>query len=366
MEPNQNHIEIIQEQSSNKPEDKMDLQENPATESEQQNLGKSGSTEYIFNKNFFVDRSFHESFEGFYDEEDFFHTPEGSFFNQNREYFNRFGFDRYGGRYNDMGVYIPGEGWNSDFQCYEEDMDEEILKQQVDEIEGVFEDQIQLDANRFNVSLNSDEIVEEDEHIDESEPVDFLKVKDAMQAEAREEALRAGQNKENSALLAGANASGQPFGTASAVKNGFNNLNNNNEFFSGSAVKSSVASASKIVNNNLINASSSSHVKNNAVKADFSNSNVNNTGNNFSFNNGNSQLNNTENQTECGNLQNISTANANNDLGGEGSNLATGDENAVNVGMLQNSMPTPVKSNHAHEPTPFKVPAAELNEEKKI
>jgi hypothetical protein len=326
--------------------DKMDLQETT------DNQAISGSNEYIFNKNFFVDRSFHSTFDGYYDEEDLFHTPEGSFFNLNREYFNRFGYDKYGGRYDDMGVYIPGEGWDSDFQCYKEDLDEDFLTQQVEQIESIFEDQIQLDNNLCNLSMNSDETAEE-EKAEENEPADFLKVKDAMEAELRMQAQSTQKSvlngKANLALLYYKNEIMLDVGTKSAVKNGVS------ENFSGEVNKCVNDSVSKIVNNQLINAS---HVKASPVKAQNIIVNVENN-NYFGFSNANNGSNSQvcldNNYNDIGNAE---SANVNLSEIVHSGNVKA--ENTINVRL------TPVKGNYVHEPTPFKIQASEIRQEKNI
>jgi len=349
MEPNQSIIVPLK--SSAAKADKMDLQETT------DNQAISGSTEYIFNKNFFVDRSFHSTFDGYYDEEDLFHTPEGSFFNLNREYFNRFGYDKYGGRYDDMGVYIPGEGWNSDFQCYKEDLDEDFLTHQVDQIECIFEDQIQLDNNLCNLSMNSDESPEEEE-AGENETLDFLKVNDAMEAELRKQAQSTQKSdlngKANLASLYYKNEIMLDVGIESAVKNGVS------ENFSDEVNKSVNASVSKIVNNQLINAS---HVKVSTVKAQniYVNTEKNiyfgfNNANNFNLNNGsNSQVCLDINDNDIGNAE---SANVNlSEIVYSGNVKA---ENTINVQL------TPMKGNYLHEPTPFKIQASEISQEKNI
>lgn len=377
----------------NQTEDKMDLV-NPEPSTNENNISEIISknniqAEYIFNKNFFIERSFHSSFDGFYDEEDFFHTPEGSFFNQNREYYNRFGYDKYGGRYNNMGVYLPGEGWNSDFQCYEEDLDEDFLKQQVDQIECVFEDQIHIDNNPYNISIDSDELLEEDENEKfsaENQQIDFLKVKDVMEAELKQQAQSA---QKNGVLNVESNLA--PLNANEANNNVINNSHQGSTEINSSAVinatvsenilnsqakeiiKSVNASASKIVNNQLIG--NASHVKASTLKGDTSNINGNDIGNididnsnnnNFSFN-ANDNNNNSNSQLKLNNIN----INHENNLAGHTENVVihssqhvkSGNikaENAVNIGA------TPHKVNHTHEPTPFKASVSEVNQDNDI
>ena len=60
---------------------------------------------------------------GEYDEDGFFTTPNGSFWDMDGEYFNRYGFDIHGGKYVDKLDYIPGPNWIEELGCYPEDKD---------------------------------------------------------------------------------------------------------------------------------------------------------------------------------------------------------------------------------------------------
>jgi hypothetical protein len=71
----------------------------------------------------FIEREFEEVEDGFYDDRGFYTTPNGSFWDENETYFNRFGFDKHGGRYDKYGVYLPGNNYNFDFNCYEDEID---------------------------------------------------------------------------------------------------------------------------------------------------------------------------------------------------------------------------------------------------
>ena len=78
----------------------------------------------IFNseKKNFKERKFNENLKGIYDDEGFFITPNGSFWDPDGVYFNREGFDKYGGYYDDNDEYVPGEDWNKEYNCYEEEI----------------------------------------------------------------------------------------------------------------------------------------------------------------------------------------------------------------------------------------------------
>lgn len=51
----------------------------------------------------------------------FSYTPDGSFFDPDDEYFNRFGFDIHGGWYSKQKEYIPGPDWISSLGCYDDE-----------------------------------------------------------------------------------------------------------------------------------------------------------------------------------------------------------------------------------------------------
>ncbi len=60
----------------------------------------------------FIEREWTEEIEGKLDEDGFFITPNGSFWVPHYVYFNREGFYKHVGRYDEKGDYIPGPGWD--------------------------------------------------------------------------------------------------------------------------------------------------------------------------------------------------------------------------------------------------------------
>ena len=136
----------------------------------------------------FVEREWTEDTEGKYDEDGFFVTPNGSFWDQDYVYFNREGFDKHGGRYDQNGEYIPGEGWDDELNCYEsekEQYDKEKEEEEFDEgyteeammkelvqfdDDDLFEgkDLIKEDPNIEKVIIHENEKEEKDEFMDES------------------------------------------------------------------------------------------------------------------------------------------------------------------------------------------------------
>ena len=96
MEPN-NIQNPIQSQNINIQNDEPDFKENP-----------------------FCDRSFEEVEDGYIDDRGFYTTPNGSFWDDDHNYFNHFGFDRFGGRYDQYGIYHPGNGYDENTGLYKE------------------------------------------------------------------------------------------------------------------------------------------------------------------------------------------------------------------------------------------------------
>ena len=80
----------------------------------------------ITRKNF-IERLFEETSKGWWDDEGFYNTPNGSFWDPDGYYFNRDGKDKHGGIYDDDLNYVPGEGWNDDNLCYNSELEIELL-----------------------------------------------------------------------------------------------------------------------------------------------------------------------------------------------------------------------------------------------
>ena len=96
--------------------------------SEQDSNNKMDNTENKEDskKKTFVERIFHDDIEGEYDDQGFFNTPNGSFWDPDGVYFNREGFDKHGGYYDENNVYIPGKGWDEENNCYKDELDDEF------------------------------------------------------------------------------------------------------------------------------------------------------------------------------------------------------------------------------------------------
>ena len=76
----------------------------------------------------FMEREFEEVEDGFYDDRGFYTTPNGSFWDENETYFNRLGFDKHNGYYDKYGLYQPGNNYNYDLNCYEDEIDKNLIK----------------------------------------------------------------------------------------------------------------------------------------------------------------------------------------------------------------------------------------------
>ena len=58
------------------------------------------------------ERPFEEVEGGFYDDRGFYTTPNGSFWDDDNNYFNHFGLDVHGGTYDKYGIYQPGKDFD--------------------------------------------------------------------------------------------------------------------------------------------------------------------------------------------------------------------------------------------------------------
>ena len=115
------------------------------------NQSQNKSSVPVFQKDKFVEREWVEGTKGEYDEDGFFITPNGSFWDPDGVYFNKDGFDRHGGRYDQKGEYIPGEGWNWKNNCYESEIED---YDDFDEQENDFGENI--DKINFDDNLDDD------------------------------------------------------------------------------------------------------------------------------------------------------------------------------------------------------------------
>ena len=73
----------------------------------------------------FVERELNDDVVGEYDDEGFFNTPNGSFWDPDGVYFNKEGYDRHGGYYDDNQEYVPGKGWDEVNNCYKDEYNDD-------------------------------------------------------------------------------------------------------------------------------------------------------------------------------------------------------------------------------------------------
>ena len=78
----------------------------------------------------FYDRPYEEEEDGYIDDRGFYTSPNGSFWDDDHNYFNHFGFDKHGGSYDKFGIYQPGPNYNTETGMYE---DEDMKRQNNDE-----------------------------------------------------------------------------------------------------------------------------------------------------------------------------------------------------------------------------------------
>ena len=100
-----------------------------------------------------------EETKGEFDEDGFFTTPNGSFWDMDGEYFNHFGYDIHGGKYIDKLDYIPGPTWIEELGCYPEDKDK-YQKEDLNDIDmddcNDFEKDEDLNKEMENLDIKND------------------------------------------------------------------------------------------------------------------------------------------------------------------------------------------------------------------
>ena len=129
MEPNQ--VQIIQSQNIN-----MNITAEPKPE-----------------EKIFCERSFEEVEDGYIDDRGFYTTPNGSFWDDDHNYFNHLGFDKYGGTYDKYGIYQPGVGFDENTGLYKDQ------KELIDNVEMKGADKIvELSISKLKDQEKKDEI----------------------------------------------------------------------------------------------------------------------------------------------------------------------------------------------------------------
>lgn len=150
----------------------------------------------------FCEREYEEVEDGFIDNRGFYTTPNGSFWDQEKEYFNHLGFDKHGGTYDDFGVYIPGPNYDEERGIYkdEEDLfispdDKKLISGGVSTSVPVLKEQAENDKI---IMKNVDDLQEKDE--DSSLTFDNADIKEAIEDNfvlVKNEGENKDQNEEN-------------------------------------------------------------------------------------------------------------------------------------------------------------------------
>ena len=120
-------------------------------------------------KKLFIERVWSEDIEGKLDEDGFFITPNGSFWDQDYVYFNREGFDKHGGRYDENGEYVPGKGWDDNLNCYESEKDNYDDEKEENEFdEGYTEEAMMKELAQFDDDdlFEGKDLIKEDPNIE--------------------------------------------------------------------------------------------------------------------------------------------------------------------------------------------------------
>ena len=89
----------------------------------------------------FYDRPYEEVEDGYFDDRGFYTSPNGSFWDDDHNYFNHFGLDKHGGTYDKFGIYQPGQNYNPETGIYEdEDMKFDNISKEKNYDEKKFEE----------------------------------------------------------------------------------------------------------------------------------------------------------------------------------------------------------------------------------
>lgn len=96
----------------------------------------------------FIDKPFAETEGGYYDENNFYITANGSFWDPDGVYFNSDGVDKHGGYYDSNLEYHPGKGWIPSLMCYEDEREES-------------ENIVDISEDKDNEEKDNDDILDE-------------------------------------------------------------------------------------------------------------------------------------------------------------------------------------------------------------
>ena len=124
----------------------------------------------------FCERSYEEVEDGYIDDRGFYTTPNGSFWDDDKTYFNHLGFDRHGGSYDKYGIYIPGPEYDEKTGLYKDQKDLFNIGQNIDEnkIIGASISKLREQEKRDEKTIKKyEELVEESEEDDDKSNITF-------------------------------------------------------------------------------------------------------------------------------------------------------------------------------------------------
>ena len=125
----------------------------------------------------FYDRPYEEEEDGYIDERGFYTSPNGSFWDDDHNYFNHFGLDKHGGTYDKYGIYQPGPNFNPETGMYNDEdeqmkydkndkdnnFEEKIEKQKIEKM-GLVQGKDEKTVKRFAELVESDNESDDDEN----------------------------------------------------------------------------------------------------------------------------------------------------------------------------------------------------------
>ena len=131
------------------------------------NMEKSGP---IDEERPFCDRPYEEVEDGYIDDRGFYTTPNGSFWDDDKTYFNHLGFDRHGGSYDKYGIYQPGPGYDEATGLYKDQQD--FFPEGKNEIKNLEEQSQSISKLKAQEKMDQKTIKEFEQPVEESEEED--------------------------------------------------------------------------------------------------------------------------------------------------------------------------------------------------
>ena len=111
----------------------------------------------------FVDKPFTEEEGGRFDRYGFYRMPDGSYWDSDEVYFNKFGVDKHGGIYDKNLEYNPGKGWIPELLCYEDEKGSILAQKPI--LEEDEDDYNELDDLYDNIkNVNMDDEFDDNNH----------------------------------------------------------------------------------------------------------------------------------------------------------------------------------------------------------